>query len=99
MSCRHAKPRGPLAIKILWCDACAEKEAGPKPKNKWKHGDLARSRSWEDSEFGIQKVLDSEMSVIGQATDSPKWSEYLVFRDGGGSASLFRKVKIVEDES
>ena len=76
-----------------WCNVCAEIVAGPKPKCKWKHGDYA-SRDWdEDSPF---KVLNSEMNLVGIATETPKWDEYLIFRDGGGTASLFKKMKMVK---
>jgi len=99
MTCKHKKP-STFGHAHKWCDPCALKAAGPKPANKFKHGDYAESRSWDDRD-GPMKVLDSEMNVIGQATDSPKWSEYLIFRDGAGSADLYKKVKIVtvEDES
>lgn len=91
MGCRHKKERGPLGITLLWCTPCAEKHAGPPPEPKWKHGEIAKHKSWNE-DGGPYKVLDSEIQLIGTATEDPKWSEYLVFRDGGGSASLFVKL-------
>ena len=82
--CRHKKRDD----RCIWCDKCAQKIAGAKPNPEWKHGDYAYRE-----DFGTEKVLDSEVTVVGHATETPSWSEYLIFRNGGGTASLFRKVR------
>jgi len=92
MGCNHKKE---VEGFHLWCNSCAEKAAGPKPAAKWKHGDYAESRHFDDND-GPQKVLDSEITLVGIATENPKWEEYLIFRDGGGSAPLFIKMKLVK---
>lgn len=69
----------------IWCNACALIAAGPKPPCKWKHGDYALLKQGIDSDEGPYKVLDSEMHLTGQAIETPSWSEYLIFKDGGGN--------------
>lgn len=88
MGCNHKKEN-----RYLWCNACAKIAAGIKPSCKWKHGDYAMDKYNSDE---IYKVLDSEMNIVGISTETPKWEEWLIFRDGGGSAPLFQKMKFVK---
>lgn len=91
--CNHKKE----ASYLIWCNTCALIVAGPKPPCKWKHGDYALPKR-RDSDEGPCKVLDSEMHLTGQATETHSWSECLIFKDGSGSASLYKKMKLVKSD-
>lgn len=89
MGCNHKKEKN----WILWCNTCAIIAAGPKPACKWRYGDYAREKRGNDN---ICKVLDSKMILVGTATETPSWSEDLIFEDGSGTASLYNKMKFVK---
>jgi hypothetical protein len=88
MGCLHKKE----GRHDLWCRPCAEKKAGRKPKLEWQHGDIA-----SDREGDRYKVLDSELTLYGIATEAPEWGEDLVLKGPGrqlghGTASLYTRV-------